>query len=481
VDEATAPDGADVDPNSDDPRPDDPDQGDPRPDDPGEVARLRRERDELRQRVAALEEHEQHEQPDGRRPPRRVGARVRHGAVVVLVVLGVASFTASAVGWWARRNVADTDVWVQRTATLAEDPAVQAAISAWLGDQVVELIDPRELFLEVLPERGQLLAGPLSGAVEDFVRDRVADFVASDRFAQLWVAATERAHTAVVRVLRGESEVVDAQGNRVVIDLVPAIDTVLGEIAASSPDLFGRQIDLPEVSVDDVPEVAIRRLERALGVDLGDDFGQFVVYDRGRLQALQDGLERARRWLVGLSVLTVVVLAAALWFSDRRRRTLLQVVAGLALGLALIRRLGLRGQRELLAAISDATNRGAVEAVSDRFLEPLLAVTRNLLWALVAIAVVALVSGPYPWAVRLRGGVADLARGGASGDVPARAVTWLRDHAAAVRAGGLAAVLLVLLVVDVSFAGLVVLGGLVALGALALREPEEHAGAEQPG
>jgi hypothetical protein len=464
VDELPAQDAADVDPGQDD---------------PGEVAQLRRERDELRQRVAALE-HE-HEQPRPPGPPRRATARVRHGAVAVLLVLGVASFTASTAGWWARRNVADTDVWLQRTATLPEDPAVQAAIGAWLGDQVVELIDPRELFVEVLPERGRLLAGPLGGAVEDFVRERVDEFVASDRFAQLWVAANERAHTAVVRVLRGESDVVDAQGDRVVIDLVPAIDTVLAELAASSPDLLGGRVELPEVSVDDVPEVAIRRLERALGVDLGDDFGQIVVYDHGRLEALQDGLERARRWLVGLSVLTVVALAGALWFSDRRRRTLLQAVGGLALGLALIRRLGLRGQRELLAAIADATNHDAARAVTDRFLDPLLAVTRNLLWVLAAIAVVALVTGPYPWAVRLRRGVADTARGRAPGDVPARATAWARDHAAAVRAGGLVAVLVVLLVVDVSFAGLALLAGLVALGALALRDPGEPAGARRPG
>jgi hypothetical protein len=401
--------------------------------------------------------------------------------VAVLQVLGVACFTASAVGWWARRNVADTDVWLQRVSTLPADPAVQAAIGDWLGDQVVELIDPRELFVEVLPERGRLLAGPLGGAVEDFVRERVDDFVASDRFAQLWVAANERVHTAVIRVLRGESDAVAAEGNRVVIDLVPAIDAVLADLAAASPDLLGGRVELPEVSVDDVPEVAIRRLERTLGLDLGDDFGQFVVYDHGRLQALQDGLERARRWLIGLSVLSVVALAGALWFSDRRRRTLLQAAAGLALGLALIRRLGLRGQRELLAAIDDATNRDAARAVTDRFLDPLLAVTRNLLWVLAAIAVVALVSGPYPWAVRLRRGLGDVARGGTSGEVPARVTAWLGDHAGAVRAGGLIVVLVVLLVADVSFVGLAVLAALVALGALALRGPEEHAGAERPG
>jgi hypothetical protein len=440
----------------------------PGQDDPGQVAELQRERDDLRRRVAALED----------RRTRR--ARLRRGAVAVLLVLGVASFTSSAVGWWARRNVADTDMWLEHVGPLARDPAVQAAIGDWLSDQVIELVDPRELFAEVLPERGQLLAVPLSGAVEGFVRDRVDAFVASDRFERLWLAANERAHRAVLRVLRGESDVVDARGDRVVIDLVPAIDAVLADIGSASPDVLGRQVDLPEVSVDDVPEVAIRRLEKALGIPLQDDFGQFVVYDHGRLQALQDGLDRARRWLFILSATAVVALVAALWLSDRRRRTVLQMVVGLALGLALIRRLGLRGQRELLAAIPDTTNRDAARAVSDRFLDPLLAVTRNLLIVLAAVAVVALVSGPYPWAVRLRHEVAGLARrlgpggrdvpaGGASDDLAGRVVAWMQANASAVRAAGLVAVVVVLLVADLSFLGLVVLAGLVALGAGVLR------------
>jgi hypothetical protein len=454
---------------------------------PGEdvddVAHLRRERDALAARVETLE----------RRRERR--ARVRHGIVAVLLVLGIAASTASVTGWWARRNLANTDVWIERVGPLPQDPAVHAAISKWLGDQVVQLVDPQKLFAEVLPERGRLLAVPLGNAVEGFVRDRVDTFVGSERFARLWVAANDRAHTAVLRVLRGQSDLVQAQDGRVVIDLVPAIDAVLADIGSASPDILGRQVDIPEVSLDDVPDVAIQRLETALGVSLDDDFGQFVIYDHGRLQALQDGLERARRWLVILSVTAVVSLAGALWFSDRRRRTLLQMTVGLAVGLALIRRLGIRGQRELLDAIPDTTNRDAAHAVSDRFLDPLLAVTKDALVVLALVALVALVTGPYPWAVRVREGAVSLARstraavsratsgagtaagqagadgepGAAADDVPTRVITWARANASTVRAGGLVLVVLVLLVADLSFLGLIVLAALVALGAAVLR------------
>lgn len=200
---------------------------DTHPDDT-EVDQLRRERDTLASRLAALEAD--------RTSRRRIG----RPAVALLLVVGTLSFTLSAVGWWARRNVADTEVWMQRVGPLADEPAVQAALGAWVSDQVLEAIDPEKLFVEALPERGRLLAGPLAGAVDDFVRARVDRFLVSDRFEKLWLEANELAHRAAVRVIRGESEAVETRGDKVVINLVPVIDAALAELGSASPELLGR-------------------------------------------------------------------------------------------------------------------------------------------------------------------------------------------------------------------------------------------------
>lgn len=189
------------------------------------------------------------------------------------------------------------------------------------------------------------------------------------------------------------------------------------------------------------------------------------MYDHGRLTALQDGLDRARRWLVGLSVLTVVALGGALWISDRRRRTLLQMVVGLAIGIAVIRRLGLRGQRELLAAIPDDVNRAAAAAASDAFLDPLLAVTRTILIGLALVTVAVVLTGPYPWAARLRGRLVALRTGALT---PGLTTAWVGAHRGALQAGGLVLALLVLLAFNLSFLGVVVLGLAVVLGGIVL-------------
>lgn len=430
----------------------------------GDIDELRRERDLLAARVAALE------------APRVRRRRLRHQVAAALVAIGVLAFTLSALGWWARRNVADTDVWLERTGPLVEDPAVQAALARWLSDEIIALVDPAELFVEVLPERGRVLAAPLSGAVEGFIRDRVDNFLASDRFEQLWLAANERAHRSAVQVLRGNSDVAQASGDTVTIDLVPAINAALADIGSSSPELLGREVDLPDVTVDDLPDAALQRLEQGLGIDIDDGFGQLVVYDRSRLDALQDAVDQARRLLIGVSVLTVAALAGALWLTDRPRRTLLQMVAGLTIGLAVIRRLGIRGQDELLGSMSDEVNRAAAEAVTDRFLDPLLAVTQTLLVVLAVVAAVALVSGPYRWAIALRRHASRLARqvvgsmrrAGPEGPVAGPGAEWLREHRGALQIGGVVLAVAVLLFADLSFGGLVAVALLLAGGEVLL-------------
>jgi hypothetical protein len=440
------------------------------PDGTDELAELHDERDELVARLSDVE----------RRGPRR--RRLRIVAVAVLVVLGCTSFTLAAVGIWVRRNVTDTDRWVERAGPLAEDPAVQAALGRWLSDEAVGLVDPATLFDEVLPERGRLLAGPLAGAVEDFVRERIDRFLASDEFATLWVAANERAHRNLVRLLRGDGPNVEAGDDSVTINLVPVINEALARISNASPELLGGQVSLPDLSVEDLPADAVDRLGDALGVDLDDDFGQVTVYDEGRLAALQDGADQARRLLVLVAVTAVVCLAGALALSARRWRTLLQILAGLAIGIALVRRLAIRGNGELLASIDDQVNRNAAAAVTDQFLGPLLDVTRGLLVALAVVAAVAVLTGPYPRVVWLRARVAEGARraravaqaqlsrstSGSDGD-NGPSETWIDIHSGTLQIAGIVVGVLALVLLDLSFVGLLVLAAVVALYELAVR------------
>lgn len=444
-------------------------------DDDTELAALRAERDALRAEVESLK--------DAPKQPRWW----RQSTAALLVALACSVLTASVVGLWARRNFLDTDRFVERAGPLIEEPAVRAALSTRLTEQVVTLVDPEALFREALPERGQILAAPLANAVEGFVAEHVETFVGSDEFDRLWVGAITRAHQGAVRVLRDESDAVTADDGQITLNLLPVVDAVLARITEGSPEILGRQVDLPDITVDDVPEAAITRIEDALGVDLGDDFGQFTVYDDGTLTAAQDAISLFDRFVVVLLPLGVALAALALWLSRRRRRTLLQLCAGLVIGMVLVRRVGFRLHDEVAALPPRPQGREAAGLTLDAFLHPLTSFGSWVIAGALAVAAVALVTGDHAWAVALRHRSAVL-WGRAVETTSERArdeatVVWISEHRDALLVAGGVVGLAVLWWADLSWFGLLALlalGGAYALVVQRITRPSTSPEADRP-
>jgi hypothetical protein len=432
-----------------------------------EVTRLAEERDRLEAEVGALRAQVANAAP---RPPRRV----RRVVAVVLVVVTTIVFTVAVVGVWTRRNALNTDKWVETVGPIAEDPAVQQALGSWITTELMTAIDPETFFESVLPEQGQALAGPLTSALRGFVNDRVDTFLASDTFQRLWVEINRRAHTRVVAVLEGDTGNLQIENGKVDLNLIPVLNTILAEIGKASPEIFGRTVDLPAVSVDDIPEDAVSKVENALGVDLPDNFGQFTVFEAERLEAIQDAVELFDRLVVVAVVLAFLLIALTLWVSPSRRRTLLQLAVGIALGVVLIRRIGLRAEDEVVD-LAKPENREAVGVVVGAFIDSLLDATAWILAAAALVAVVALLTGPYPWAVALRRRTASLARalaaavGAATTRRPDEAtVAWVVEHRELLQLGGVVAGIVVLLLVDLSWLWILLLALVIAAYELAV-------------
>jgi len=422
-----------------------------------ELSRLRAENAQLRAQV---------EQMSSTGPPAQ--SRFRAVAVGVLIAVVAVTFTGATIGVWAHRSLVNTQVFVDRVTPLAKDPAVQAAVSAKVTDDLMTLVDPQALFQEALPDRARLLAVPLASVVKTFVGDQVNNFVTSDTFASLWVQVATQGHSAMLKVLHGQSDVVSASGNTIVINLVPIINRVLASIGQVSPQIFGQTIDIPTLTASDVPEVARQKIAEALGRQPSPTFGVIEIQGGGdTLSAAQSGLRifNASVWI--LVVLTVLLAPLALWLSRRRRRTLLQLAFVLAIATVVVRRLVLALQSSAVAQVKVAGSRGVVEAVTRQFVNPLLNTTQIILWVLAAIALVALVTAPYPWAVSLRELLRRAVSGGA-GSMTAKAhdertVAWIRSHSGALQGVGVAVAEAVLFFFGLSWLG--VLFVLVILGA----------------
>jgi len=446
----------------------------------GEIARLEEERVRLEAEVGDL--HARLTQATTRRP-----GRPRRLATTLLVVLTSIIVTVAVAGVWTRRNALDTDRWVQTVGPVAEDPAVKAALGNWMTTEVMGVIDAEAFFESVLPERGQVLAAPLTGALRGFVDSKVDDFLASDTFERLWREVNRRAHQRAVAVLEGDTGNLRIEGDKVEVNLIPVLNQVLAEIGEASPEVLGRTVDLPTVTVDEVPQEAIAKIEDALGRDLPDDFGQFTAFEAQRLQQVQDAVSLFDRLVVAAVVLAVLLLALSLLLSPYRRRTLLQLMVGIALGVVLVRRLGIRVEDDVVDLVKPE-NRDAVQVVIGAFVSSLLDATAWILAIALAVFAVALLTGPYGWARALRrrtgsvgGTVVGAVRAAVTRTQDERSAEWVGAHREALQLGGVVVAILVLLLVDASWLGLAVLALLVGAFELVLwRIADEPAEARSP-
>lgn len=428
-----------------------------------ELERVKAERDDLAHQVEAL----------GGRPGKR--HRTRRILAPILVVLTVVVFTATVPAAWGARTVLNTDRYVATVAPLANDPAVQQSIASKVTAQVFEALNVESVISDALAsigDRATVLAGPLTTALRGFVQEQVLRVVQSDAFDTFWIEANRFVHTQVVEVLKGNEEQVSVVEGKVLLNLVPLINLALVQIEGVAGDLIGRDVTLPQIDPDTPRSEAVNRLEQALGVNLPDDYGSIQVYDADSLAALQQALYTFQRLLILLLILIPVLVAVTLLVSTRRRRTLIQLAVGGAIGLVLIRRLAIVGRDDLFASV-DTQDFPSVRVLTNELMDSLFRYTGILLAIVLLTLLIALLTGPYPWAVAFRRWVGDLGRsvGAAIGGKPlpeTGRLRWIRDHRDGLMlAGGVLAVALFLFV-DLTLLAFVVVGVLLALYELAL-------------
>lgn len=410
-----------------------------------DVAKLTAERDALADQVAQLSSQ----------GPKH---RLRKITAVFLVAVFALTFVASGVGIWLHRNTLNKDVWNERVVPLGKDPAVQKALAAWTTQELMKTVDPQALFQKALPQKAQILAVPLTSAVEGFVSDKVDAFYASDRFEKLWTVAATKAHDAAIATLRGDQPAVEADNEKVTINFIPLINAVLAEILDAAPGLVGSNAKLPTITVNDIPKVAREKLGKALGVDLGPNFGTFTVYDGGKLSTAQQIVAIFDAAVPLTTLLAVLSFFGALLASTRRRRTLLQLLGVAAVGAIAVRRICFLFQDSIDGFVKVAVNRPAANAVVNTFVNPLTNGAATALWIIGIVALIAILTGPYGWVVRMRSSIAGLFRS-ATTAVGDRAhddatLVWVVEHLDALRIGGYAFGALLLWFVDLTWLSL---------------------------
>lgn len=350
--------------------------------------------DRLRARVAELEAQLEAEgRPPEPQEPRR---RSRWWAVssAVLIILACVLAPLSVTSVWASREISNTDQYVKTVAPIANDPAVQKAITNEVTTVVFDSLDIQGVTTDALttlarqpnvpPRISAALPGlavPITNGVESFTRTQVGKFVASPQFATLWAQVNRIAHQQVVRLLEGtQGGAVSAQGDTITLNLGPIITQVKQRLVAQG---FGLASKIPVINKS------------------------FVLVKSPAITQAQGFYRLLNTLGAWLPLIALVLLGAGVALARDHRRALLRgalgvtgamVVLGVALALA---RLWYVDTTPLNILSKDAA--GGVFDTLVRFLRTGL---RTVAVLGLVVAIGAFLAGPSSAAVRLRSATA---------------------------------------------------------------------------
>jgi hypothetical protein len=432
------------------------------------------ELERLRAEVSSLKSQLETRRAGRDRVPTPGRQRWRTIVATLLIVLGCVLAPLGGVAVWARNQVTNTDRYVATVAPLAEDPAIQRAITDQITAQVFTYIDVQGLTtqaVEVLTERGSLppqlasqlqaLAGPIANGIQSFVRTQVARVVQSQAFQDAWVQANRLAHQELVAALTGEGGgAVTVQDDTVSINLAAFIQTVKQQLVAQGFSLAAR---IPQVDVS------------------------FTVFQSQDIVRARNAFNLLNTLGVWLPVIALILLAIGVYVAKDHRRALVGAGLGVAIGmLVLALTLAIFRSIYLDAIPTQVLPHDAAAVLYDTIVRFLRAGLRTILVLGLVVAAGAFLTGQSVTAVRTRQSLAG-AIGWLQGSAEHAGLrtgpvgTWVGAHKRALRIGAVAVAALALVfwsrptgkvVIGLALALLVVLAIIEFLARPAERAPE---------
>jgi hypothetical protein len=380
----------------------------------------------------------------------------------VLVALSCLLVLLSTTVVWAHRTLLNTDTFVGTVAPVFKDPAVVSVVATRATDQLFTELNLQARLKASLPPKIGFAAAPIANATQGYVAGQLTNVLANPKFQNAWIAALTLMHQELVAVLHGQQPAgVSTSNGYIVLNTVPLINQALKQLSGLVSDLTGKNVTLPTITSAEPPQQAVNKLSQALGVQLPSNFGEITLIRSTDLASVRQLVKAFDGLTIVLPLVTIVLIALTLWLSVNRRRTVLQLAAGVTL-LMIVERRGVLHEQGVLA--SDAHNPQLANRVLGYLLNGFFALTAWVLAVALVVLVIAVLAGPYRWAVAMRSWVNRTwhSIAGARGGDHRGLVAWMASHAGGLQLGGAVVAGILLLIVSVSWLSFLIIGVLLA-------------------
>jgi hypothetical protein len=381
---------------------------------------------------------------------------VRTLLVGVLVVLTCLSVVVTGLTLWSHYTIMDTEGYMNLVGPIGKDPQAIQRLSEYIGGEVVSVTDLQQRITDVLPARVQLLSGPITAYVEDFIVKGARRVLSSPKAYELWLTVNRVGHEKIVALLRGDTTNVYIQGSDVKLNLLPLISQVIVWVDERLPGGLSDRLNPPVIEPGASPEEGIQEIANWSGRPLPSDFGQITLLQSDALGPAQAAVEWFDRLTWILPLVTAALVAVTLWLSRRRARTAIVLGIGAAVAIFVTRVIIQRASVALTDQLRGGDGSHIVRGVVDAALGPLTTITIWICVVGVLVAVVVWLLGRAD--VREMAVAAGKRAVGRAADLrtPESPVTsWIRVHVVGVRWGVLVVGLIVLSLLASSWLGIV--------------------------
>lgn len=294
---------------------------------------------------------------------------------IVLVVLASIMVAAAVATRYVNDNILDTERYLEIIGPLPQNPAVAHALGQFTAERLFDSGAVETQIADFLPPRLAPAAPLFSDALKEQVTGITERVVASEAFLSIWLTANREAHEALMAIARSD----------------PVEPTREAQTRLNLEGLFN--LVRERFGGEDGAILTDERQQQAADVVI--DLRQSVQRFRNGVRAIETGA-----WL--LPLLALLLLAGAIFAANNRRRAVLGIgITLFALGLSFLLAFKIAVQ-QVLGSFEQAVYRDAAQVVYEALYGNLRA--RFVLLTVVGglIIVVAILCGPYRWAVHLR-------------------------------------------------------------------------------
>ena len=145
--------------------------------------------------------------------------RGRRALPITLVVIATILLLIGTFAVWAKRQLLETDTWVDTSTELLEDPAIQDALATFLVAELFDNVDVEAELAAKLPPQAQPLARPIAGGLRQLADEVAKKALAQPQVHDLWEEANRAAHSQFLAIIDDETTAVSTGGGTVTLEL----------------------------------------------------------------------------------------------------------------------------------------------------------------------------------------------------------------------------------------------------------------------